>query len=98
MSVHTYVQLGRDIDEKTQKYQKILDACNDAGIEPPSEVRIFFEELDDDDIELEDGVLWEDTATDAISKYNTDDARSIISVDLSKLPEDVKHVRFVNSY
>lgn len=92
MGVSTKVIGIKPADEKYKQMKKIWDSCNEAGIDVPGEVEEFFnfEEPDNSGIRVE---LKKDVAYD-YSGY----AEAGIEVDLSKLPKDIKILRFVNSW
>lgn len=78
-------------DKKYARMKAIWDACSEAGIEYPEEVSEFFNWEEPCDkgtiIHLKEGV----------SEYSGD-AEDGMDVNLSKLPDGVKILRFVNSY
>ena len=80
-------------DEKWKKMKAIWDSCTAAGIDVPEEVSEFFGDEEPDDAGVEVGLGEEEGVTD----YEAD-CREGFEVDLSKLPADVKIVRFWNAY
>ena len=91
MSMSTYVQ---GLKSKTEEYQIKLDiynACKKINIEPPREIVDFF----DGEI-CEDGIIIE-LPKEAVREYS-DEYRNFLEVDLTKLPDNVSKIRFVNSY
>ena len=90
----------RETLEKYQDYKKVWDACEAAGIDIPDEVVNYFGD------EAPDGKgIWNQVKEDregnldceAIS-FNGRDGQDAWIVDLRKLPEDIKLIKFVNSY
>lgn len=77
-------------DEKYELMKTIWELCKKAGIEPPSEVSDFFDGEEPDGT----GVIVTLNA-DCAEQWSTDDAWCI-QVDVSKLPEHVRYVRFYN--
>lgn len=96
MSMHSYIELGRDIDDKTKKYLDVIDACEKAGVEVPSEITDFFDELEEDG-HVTDNVHWKELNE---GEYQTccNNGDVEYTIDLSKIPEGVKYIKFVNSY
>jgi len=78
-------------DEKWKQMKEIFDACKKANIALPTEVDKFFNHEEPDDA----GVRVD--LKSILEKY-TDDGVSGYQLDLSKLPNDVKIIRFVNSW
>ena len=100
MSMYTYFELGKPVDKKYQDYKKVWAACEAAGIDIPDEVVNYFGD------EAPDGKgIWNQVKEDregnldceAIS-FNGRDGQDAWIVDLRKLPEDIKLIKFVNSY
>lgn len=92
MSMSTYVRGFRKPDDKKfEKYAKVWQYCVEAGVGIPEEVFDYFncEEPDARGIEV--------NIDEAISPY-TADMEEGYEVDLSKLPKDLKIIRFYNSY
>lgn len=91
MSMNTYVQGGKPADEEYKKMAKVWDACDLAGIDIPDEVYDFF------DGEKPDGkTMWVD-----IKEFVTEesfDGEEVWTVDVSKLPKDIKLIQFANCY
>ncbi len=97
MSMTTYVKGFRPPDEKFKKFAAIWKQCEDAGVNPPKEVSEFFELVDPDTKGVE--VRLTGFGKDAcVSEWTDGDMRQGIEVDVTKLPKDVKILRFVNSF
>jgi hypothetical protein len=96
MSVHTYVEVGVEISEKIKKYQDIETACIEASVKVPEEVSDFLASLEDEG-NIEDGIYWT-TPNKKFVKNISRDGQYILEIDLTKLPSEIKHIRFVNSY
>lgn len=92
MSMSTYVRLVRAPDEKFQKMRTIYETCKSAGVDIPDEVERFFEWERPQDL----GVIF-DPPGEAVTQ-SSDGSREFFDVDVSKLPDGVTHVRFVNSW
>jgi hypothetical protein len=89
MSTSYYVKGIIPADDYYNKMLTIYKACNNAGIEPPKDVLKFFNYEEPNGVGVEvkiDSEEGEDGCTD------------FIDVDISKLPKDVKIVRFIVSY
>lgn len=69
----------------------IYEACSKAGVEIPEEVEDFF-----DGEEPGDRPGMEVKITDSLEEWE-DDSRSGFEMDVSKLPKDVKKIRFYMS-
>ena len=80
-------------DGEWQKMKRAWDACTDAGAPIPESVRTFFggEPPADDGSTIS---LERHIAVREVSASN----QSGFEVDLTKLPADVKRLRFVNSW
>ena len=93
MSMSSHVVGFKPPDDKWKKMKKAYDACIEAGINVPENVEEFFnyEEPDDAGVEVE----LEEHA--CCKEYNAD-MRQGFEIDVSKLPKDVKIIRFYNSY
>ncbi len=89
MSMHTRVVAFRAPDEQWQRMKTVWDACDDAGIDIPEKVLEYFgdEEPDPRGVEID------------IHKYIwTADMQEGFEIFLEEVPEDVKVIRFYNSY
>lgn len=100
MSMYTYFELGKPVDKKYEAYKKVWEACEAAGIEVPIEVYEYF------DYETPDGKgIWTQVKEDSDGNFDCEaisfdgkDGQDAWIVDIRKLPEDVKLLKFVNSY
>lgn len=83
-------------DEKWLKMRAIFDACKAANVGLPEEVDEFFggETPDDRGREVDERAM---VKAGAIREWK-DDSREGFELDVSKLPPDVKFVRFYNSW
>lgn len=93
MGISIHVEAVRPPDEKWKAMKKAYEACEAAGIEVPKEVQEFFgyEEPDTN------GVVVPIENTMAVGSFE-DDGRQGFTVEIDKLPPDVKIVRFWLSY
>lgn len=92
MSTNTYIQ---GLKPKTGEYQIRLDvftSCKKINIEPPKEIKDFFYNGEI----CEEGIVTE-LPKEAVREY-TDEYREFLEVDLTKIPDDISRIRFVNSY
>ncbi len=81
----------------TENYKKKLaawQACMAADVEPPQELRDYF---NDEREPNPDGMEVAIEDTDAVTKYDGDMEQGF-DVDISELPEGVTIIRFYNSY
>lgn len=95
MSMSTSIVGIKPADEKWKQMKAARDACIKAGIEIPIEVNEFFDWMTPD----ENGVLvnLEECSADCVEEYNNE-GESGFQVNLSKVPKDVKFLRFTNSW
>ena len=91
MSMSTHIIAFRPPDEKFQRMKAAFDACVAAGIDPPQELWAFF----NGETPSEEGV--EIDISNAVYPWG-EDTQEGYQVDLSKLPKDVKYIRFYNSF
>ena len=96
MSMSSHVYGFKPPDEKWWLMKAVWDACRAAGVDPPVGVREFFNHDEPDHAGV---VVGEKdlVACGAVSKY-TAEMQNGYEVDVTKLPTDVKIIRFVNSY
>lgn len=80
-------------DEKWKKMKAVYDACVVAESQLPTDVENFFGGEEPD----KKGVIVEIEKTKAVSKYS-DEMIDGFEVDLTKLPPDVKIIRFTANY
>lgn len=92
MSMSTHVVGFRPADEKWEQMKTIWLACTKAGIGAPEEVLDFFEH--EDPI----GKPGIEISIDNALKEWADDYRSGYELDVSKLPPNIRIIRFYNSY
>lgn len=92
MKVSTHIVGIKPPDEKWKKMKAVYDACVNAGINIPMEVSGFFghEQPDDNGV-----VLCERQLGDCVSEYGDSNGTGF-EVDVSKIPEDVRIIRFVS--
>lgn len=91
MSMSTHISGFKPPDDKWKEMKAVYDACEKAQISIPDSVVKFF----DYDTPDESGVT-----TDIMpyaSEWRTD-GQDGYQIDLSDLPEDIKIIRFFNSY
>lgn len=80
-------------DERWKQMKAVWDACKEAGIDAPASVHRFF----NNDIPDDSGVVVEMEKHHSASLYNGD-GEGGFEVDVSKLPADVKIIRFYNAW
>lgn len=106
MSMSTSVVGFRDQTNKTfQKHKKVALACFEAGVDLPAKTAAFFGKPPYDDEwgswgQLEnDGLALDLTeGTNPPAKEWQDEGAQGYEVDIRKLPEDIKVLRFYNAY
>ena len=90
----SYFVLGiKPADEKFNKMKAAYDACEKAGICIPKELDEFFGKNIPNDKGVE---VYLDSDGPYVTMDGNDDFR--LTVDLRKLPEDIKILQFVVSY
>jgi len=96
MSMSSHVTGVRDLDAKFAKMMRVKLSCEEAEVDYPQDVKDYFKYPDESEDylrrEMEDVDI-----TDAVSNCGGDSTDGW-EVDLSKLPSDVKAIRFENSY
>jgi len=93
MGMSTHVIGIKPPDEVWKKMKAAWDACESAGVPIPESVVDFF----DGETPDEAGVVLPLNRHECVKRYNCDSQEGF-EVDVSKLPVDVKIVRFVNSW
>lgn len=88
----TYVVGYRPADETWDKHLAVWEACDAAGVDIPQETLDFF----DDESPL-DKPGMEVSIKNACKEYQNEYQQGY-EVDITKLPKDVKILRFVNSW
>jgi len=96
MSMTTKITGVRDLDQDFAKMMQVKLSCEAAGISYPQEVKEYFNDPNDseDDLRREMETV---SITDAVSICNQDMVDGF-EVDLSRLPKDVKAIRFEIRY
>ena len=94
MSMSTTVIGVKPKDEKWNKMQDAYNACKSAGIEVPEEVEEFFDYNDPNEM---DGLEVDMDEHEAVEGY-FDDGREGYTIEIAKLPKDIKYIRVVNCY
>jgi hypothetical protein len=94
----THVTGVRDLDGQFARMIAAKLACEAAGVGYPQELRDYFgcSVADDESYHREEMESVDISA--AIEKSHPHDAADAWTVDLSKLPEEVKAIRFCNRY
>lgn len=90
----THVVGFKPPDAEWKKMKAVWDSCKKAKIDVPREVEKFFNGNEPDDAGVE---LNQHELGSCIKKYQTDYCEGY-EVDITKVPKDVKIIRFYNSY
>ena len=93
MSMSTHVVGIVPADEKYNLMREIWELCTKAGISAPDDVYDFFQDEEPD----EKGVQIDIKRSDAVESWSEEGA-SGFQVDITKLPENIRFVRFYNSW
>jgi hypothetical protein len=81
-------------DEKWKQMKVVWDACKSAHVNVPKEVYDYFGDSPIDD----KGVVVDLEKIDSVVNEYLAEGESGFEVDLSRLPKDIKVIRFVNSW
>lgn len=93
MGMSTYVIGFKPKDEKYLKMKAVYDACKEAEIACPHDVKQYFGSYGCD----ESGIVVPDLPIDC-QKEHFSQGQQGIEIDIRKLPEDIKIIRFVNAW
>lgn len=93
MGMSTHIVGIKPPDAKWSRMKSIYDACIAAQVTLPKEVVAFF----DGEVPDDRGVLVYIERLPCVSKVN-DASGSGFTVDITKLPPDVKEIQFLNSW
>lgn len=92
MGMSLWVEAVKPADDKWKEMKVIYDACVKAGVKVPDEVMNFF----DGEIPEGAGVVIELSKHECLSDYDGN-YKWGYEVDISKLPKDIKLLRFCHS-
>jgi len=92
MSMNSYIVAFRPPDETFKKMKAVFDACVEAGVDLPAEVSRFFDNTEPDPKGVEISIK------DAVEEWTDGDMSQGFQVDLKKLPQGVKYIRFYNQW
>ena len=94
MSMSTYIKAFiPDTDKEYQKHKMIWEVCDEANVSLPKETEEYFKGYNEPEEKLEVVLIKN------IHYCNYDaDSQNGFEVDLTKLPEGVTKLRFINSY
>jgi hypothetical protein len=81
-------------DEKWKKMKAIWDNCEEMGITVPTEVSYYFNWESPD----EQGVVLQLQQMPGVVEKFSNEYSSGFVVNVDKLPEDIKQIRFTNSW
>jgi hypothetical protein len=93
----THVVAIRPPDDKWRQMKAVWDSCTAAGVDPPEEVADFFNDESPDDAGVIIDLPSYGTKHPAVKEYN-DEGQCGLEIEISKLPPNVTHVRFINSW
>ena len=96
MGMSSHITGVRNLDGKFAQMMKIKLACEEADVNYPQEVDDYFKYPDESEDYLRREMEEVDISA-AVSKCNHD-TTDAWDVDLSNLPDEVKFIRFENSY
>lgn len=99
MGMSTHVVAFKPPDEKWQAMKAVYDACNAAGVDPPSDVIAFFNDSEPDESGVEISSRGPGyKLLDWCREWDDGNGRAGYEVVIEKLPKDVSIVRFFNSW
>ncbi len=93
MGMSTYIIGYKPPDKKWNEMKEVWDSCEKANIDIPEEVLDFFEGETPTDLGVEVNL----EKLDCVQEVK-EDMREGFQVDITKIPKDVKYIKFVNSY
>lgn len=91
MSMSTHVIGFRPADEKWKKMKAVWDACEKADTSIPKEVVKFFNDSEPDERGIETSI------EEAVKEWGNESSQGF-EVEISKLPKNITHIRFYNSW
>ena len=94
MGMHSYVIGIKPVDEKYIAMKAVYESCIAAGIEIPDIVDSYFLGDKPDN----SGIIVDDLPKSSHKEWCDGISSQGIEVDLRELPEDIKIIRFINSY
>ena len=104
MSISSNIIGVRDLRQEFDKKWDALQACKKAGVLFPKQLQDYFDLDGDDDRVLEDKSYYEGekltfilTGKPGVKEWGAEMEEGY-EVDLTKLPKDVKKIRFYTSY
>jgi hypothetical protein len=96
MGMSTHIVGIKPPDETWIKMKNVYDACKAAGLSIPMEVENYFEDEKPDPRGV---VIWLDNIRNpAVTTWDDGSSAQGVEVDLTKLPKDIKILRFFNSW
>ena len=104
MGMSTFITFMRSQDDATyQRYLKVLRACKEAQMDPPKEVQEYFECYSwkdiNNEVEVTPLTVPHAERPESVREISDPDSASDIwEVDMTKLPQGVRYIRFSNSY
>ena len=97
MGVSTHIVGVRDLDGRFEDMLAIKRACDAAEVEYPAAVEDYFGEPECSEDGLR-SIMSEVDIEDAVTQVYLQDSTDTWEVDLSKLSDEIKAIRFNNSY
>ena len=97
MGMSTSVMGVRDLDGNFSKMMKVKLTCEEANVDYPQEVKLYFGQYVAESESLLRREMEEMEIQPAIEKLN-EEMTDGLQVNLDRLPKDTKAIRFRNSY
>lgn len=96
MGISTHVVGMRDLGGQFARMIAAKEACEEAGVSYPKELVEYFETPGETPMYLQQKM--QEVNIDVAVSEDSDDGTNSWVVDLSKLPKEVKSIKFSNSY
>ena len=93
VSINVYGILDIE-DHKIKKMMKIIEDCNDVGVDIPKEIEIVFNKMGIDVDDISEGEISVDIKK---KEYNAEMIEGY-DVDVKDIPKEVKTIRFIVNY
>ena len=102
MGMMSYVVGIRKPDDKWKKYKKIIDALEESGLtweDAPKDVKEFFgwDRPDPDGISITLASKYGNDNHECCQLHEEEMEDGFV-IDISKLPKNITHIKFLNSY
>jgi len=98
MGMSTSIVIAKDETEKHKQYREVYRACEEAGIDPPSEILSYFDDMGLEEVENMVGAEHKSLNIDTL-KIDDADCTDTYSVDMEELvKKGWKYITFSNGW